>query len=424
MYDTVANISSLCGQCHGNLKFEDTDHLTYNAWKMSKHALTQDDVADELAEERAGESPDSVISGSDPENCIACHSPTAVLANGGMTDAEALDYFFTTENGVFTANTASKNKSDWPDVSCNTCHNPHKPNAYSFFDSKTKSYQEFEKSSELCGQCHGNLKFPDTDHLTYNIEKGGVAVGVQFRETMPGVTCTDCHMYTSDVDGSNSSMYHGHTWDIFVSEEGGKETSSCESCHSGMNAASSKSIIKIFKEETEARMDSASQKLEAARTALQGNSDPQLQAKLSEAETNLFLVESDESEGFHNHKYQMDLLADVINRAEEILAATGFEEEIATSPRNFRLFQNYPNPFNPSTKIAYDLPRASHVTLEVYNILGNRVRTLVNGRRKAGHHAVVWNGEDDSGRAVPNGVYVYRIRAGHRVDFKKMTLMK
>ena len=423
-YDTVANISSLCGQCHGNLKFPDTDHLTYNAWKMSKHALTQDDVADELAEERAGESPDSVISGSDPENCIACHAPTAVLANGGMTDAEALDYFFTTENGAFSATTKSKNQKEWPDVSCNSCHNPHKPNDYSFFDSKTKSYQVFDKSADLCGQCHGNLKFPDTDHLTYNIEKGGVAVGVPFEETMPGVTCTDCHMYTSDVDGSNSSMYHGHTWSIFVSEEDGSQTTSCTACHNNMNAATSKSIIKIFKEKAQARLDSAEQKVEAAETALEGNTDAQLLSKLNEAETNLFLVQSDESEGFHNHNYQMALLADVIAKADEILTATGVSEQVVSTPHKFRLFQNYPNPFNPSTKIAYDLPRSSRVTLQVYNILGNKVRTLVKARKKAGRHWVIWDGRDELGNPVPNGVYIYRIRAGHRVDYKKMTLLK
>ena len=424
-YDTVAKVSSLCGQCHGNLNFAETDHLTYNAWKMSKHSLTQDDVASELAEVRAGETPDSVISGSDPENCIACHAPTAVLANGGMSEAEALDYFFTTQNGVFSASTASKSQTDWPDVACNSCHDPHNPANHSYFDSATKKYEVFKTSGELCGQCHGNLKFPGTDHLTYNIEKGGVAVGVQFKETMPGVTCTDCHMHIGTVDGSNSAMYRGHTWSIFVAEKGGTETSSCESCHAGMNAASSKSVIKIFKEETQARLDSANQKILAAETAMRGNTDAQLIAKLEEAQTNLFLVQSDESAGFHNHKYQMDLLADVIQKSDEILNATGVGEEIvAVSPVKFELFQNYPNPFNPSTRIVYDLPRASHVRLEVFNILGNRVCTLAKGKKKAGRHSVVWNGKDDFGNVVSNGIYIYRIQAGHRVDYKKMTLLK
>ncbi|NOY78751.1 MAG: ammonia-forming cytochrome c nitrite reductase subunit c552 [Calditrichaeota bacterium] len=424
-YDTVANVPSLCGQCHGNLHFPDTDHLTYNAWKMSKHSDTQDDVAEELAEERAGETPDSVISGSDPENCIACHAPTAVLANGGMTEAEALDYFFTTSNGAFSASTTSKNQADWPSVACNTCHNPHYPNQYSYFNSTTKKYTVFDNSAELCGQCHGNLRFPDTDHLTYNIIKGGVAVGVTFEQTMPGASCTDCHMYSSDVDGSNSAMYHGHSWSIFVAEEDGSETVSCASCHSGMNAASAKSVIKMYKEETQAKLDSAEQKVTAAETAMQGNTDSGLLAKLEEAQTNLFLVQSDESEGFHNHKYQMDLLADVIQKSNEILNATGVKEEtVAGSPTKFELFQNYPNPFNPSTKITYELPRASYVTLEVFNILGNRVCTLVKGKKKAGRHSIVWDGKDDLGHAVPNGVYVYRIQAGHRVDYRKMTLLK
>ena len=424
-YDTVANVPSLCGQCHGNLHFEDTDHLTYNAWTMSKHANTQDDVAGELSEERTGESPDTVLHGSDAENCIACHAPTAVLANGGMTEAEALGHFFSTVNDTFSSSTAAINKDEWPNVNCISCHNPHVPNKPSYFNSGTKEYEAMSSTEELCGQCHGSLRFPDTDHRSYNIEKGIGAVGVTFKETMTGVTCTDCHMYSSDVDGSNSAMYHGHTWDIFVNESDGSKTASCTSCHSSINAASAESIIKMFKAETQMRLDSAVQVMQTADSLMQGNTDPNLQTKLSEAHQNLFLVESDESGGFHNQKYQMDLLADVIQRSKEIIAATPVQEtKTEQLPKAYALFQNYPNPFNPSTHINYTLPERTPVTIEVFDLLGERVRVLVNGTEAAGSHSVTWNGRNDFGKSVPGGVYIYRIQTDRYKAIRKMVLLK
>ncbi|NOZ62979.1 MAG: ammonia-forming cytochrome c nitrite reductase subunit c552 [Calditrichaeota bacterium] len=423
-YDDIGKVATLCGRCHGNIRFEGTDHLTYNAWDMSKHSLTQDDVADELAEERTGESPDSVIAGSDPENCIACHGPTAVLANGEMSEVEALDYFFSTENGVFSSNTVSLHKDEWPDVSCISCHNPHTPNEVSYFNSSTKEYETMDSADKLCGQCHGNLRFPDTDHLSYNILKGIGASGVQFSETMSGVTCTDCHMYASDVEESNSTMYHGHSWSIFVAEENGSETVSCQACHQDKDATVSRSDIQTYQDETEARLDSAEQKFALAASQMEGNTDATLQAKLAEAETNLALVEGDESGGFHNHKYQMDLLANVIQNANDILAATGVQEYGVKNPRTFSLFQNYPNPFNPTTKIAYVLPERTQVTLEIFNLLGEKVRTLVNSQQNAGEHSVVWDARNDVGKEVPNGIYIYRITAAEYKSIRKMTLLK
>lgn len=93
-------------------------------------------------------------------------------------------------------------------------------------------------------------------------------------------------------------------------------------------------------------------------------------------------------------------------------------------PDAFALNQNYPNPFNPSTEVAYDLPEAGNVNLEVYNILGQRVKTLVNGYQDAGSYTVTWNGDDEGGGTVASGVYFYRITSGTYKDIKKMVLMK
>ena len=100
------------------------------------------------------------------------------------------------------------------------------------------------------------------------------------------------------------------------------------------------------------------------------------------------------------------------------------EGEAASLPKNIALEQNYPNPFNPSTQIRYALPEAAHVTLTVFNALGQEVRRLVHREQPAGFHVVTWNGRDRSGNHVPSGVYHYRLQVGEHVTTKRMTLAK
>jgi len=94
-------------------------------------------------------------------------------------------------------------------------------------------------------------------------------------------------------------------------------------------------------------------------------------------------------------------------------------------PTEFTLSQNYPNPFNPTTTIQFALPKVSPVTLDIYNILGMKIRTLMSGQSmSAAFHSVVWDGKDDAGVNVPSGMYIYRIHADNFQASKKMTLMK
>ncbi len=93
-------------------------------------------------------------------------------------------------------------------------------------------------------------------------------------------------------------------------------------------------------------------------------------------------------------------------------------------PNQFALLQNYPNPFNPATTIEYSLPRRSHATIRIFNLIGQRVATLVDREVSAGSHAVTWNGTDANGTAVATGLYLYRLEAGDHVRTKKMLLLK
>jgi len=88
------------------------------------------------------------------------------------------------------------------------------------------------------------------------------------------------------------------------------------------------------------------------------------------------------------------------------------------------LFSNFPNPFNPETTIAFSLSNVGNVVINVYNVRGQRVRTLLNEQREPGHHSVVWNGTDDNGRAVSSGIYLYRIVAGEYTSMRRMLLLK
>jgi len=124
---------------------------------------------------------------------------------------------------------------------------------------------------------------------------------------------------------------------------------------------------------------------------------------------------------------------EMTNFARMELAMLGESEEAPAdggSVMNFGLSESYPNPFNPSTHITFTLPRATHITLEIYNLLGQRVRTLVEGVKEAGPHAVVWDGRDEFGKTLPSGIYLYRLWAGQgkgQGDFvrvRKMVLVR
>jgi hypothetical protein len=87
--------------------------------------------------------------------------------------------------------------------------------------------------------------------------------------------------------------------------------------------------------------------------------------------------------------------------------------------KEYLLLQNFPNPFNQSTKIEYQIPELSFVTLKVYDVLGNEIATLVNKEKPAGSYEVEFKGSD-----LPSGVYFYQIQAGNFVETRKMVLMK
>lgn len=123
---------------------------------------------------------------------------------------------------------------------------------------------------------------------------------------------------------------------------------------------------------------------------------------------------------------QMDWMAD--NLTVETPPYLGIMTDVATSvtpvPGTFALEQNYPNPFNPATLITYSIPKETHVTIEVFNILGQKVATVYDQMQTVGTHSIAWNAHSERGSMVGSGVYFLQMRAGSFSQVKKMVLMK
>jgi len=95
-----------------------------------------------------------------------------------------------------------------------------------------------------------------------------------------------------------------------------------------------------------------------------------------------------------------------------------------TAPVGYLLSQNFPNPFNNSTTIEFELPVAAEVSLELFNILGQKVATLARGWFAAGHYTTQWNGTSDDGRETSSGIYFYRLETGDESQVRKLTFLK
>ena len=143
------------------------------------------------------------------------------------------------------------------------------------------------------------------------------------------------------------------------------------------------------------------------------------------------LVVNDIGRPAYNAKITLSLIGDAASAQTVVTDTTGtfrFTIDDVTSvggnkPIPFALYGNYPNPFNPQTRISYSIDKPAEVVFDIYNVLGQKVRTLPGGYRDAGFYAVFWDGHDDFGAPCSAGVYPYRMVAVNRVETSKMLLM-
>jgi len=106
------------------------------------------------------------------------------------------------------------------------------------------------------------------------------------------------------------------------------------------------------------------------------------------------------------------------------LSGVGALNPTAALPDRFALAQNFPNPFNPLTTISYQTPQSATVSLAIYNLFGQKVRTLVSTQQPANYYSVIWNGTNDAGQSVASGIYFYRLEAGDFQAVRKMVFLK
>ncbi|NOX38199.1 MAG: S8 family serine peptidase [Calditrichaeota bacterium] len=132
-----------------------------------------------------------------------------------------------------------------------------------------------------------------------------------------------------------------------------------------------------------------------------------------------FLLVTD-STGTADGVYIDDISITVSNQKITSISLKG----IPSIPEKYYLRQNFPNPFNPITTIEFGLPKNSEIRLEIFNILGQKIRILASGLYKPGHYKVKWDGRNDQGIPVPSGIYFYRLSTNNFVTIKKMILMR
>jgi serine protease AprX len=141
--------------------------------------------------------------------------------------------------------------------------------------------------------------------------------------------------------------------------------------------------------------------------------------------------------GCSNFKFRFHIISDSLGTSDGWyiddvridLMPTSVPEEPISIPTDFTLYQNYPNPFNPNTTIKFEvrslkLEVPAHTTLKIYNVLGQKVRTLVNEPKSVGSFEVIWDGKDDDGKDVASGIYFYQLTAEDHTFTKKMLLLK
>lgn len=121
---------------------------------------------------------------------------------------------------------------------------------------------------------------------------------------------------------------------------------------------------------------------------------------------------------------QLNLKAYLMGEYINFLTATESDNEPQIITPSFQLIGNYPNPFNPETTISFEINEERNTTLNIYNLKGQKVKTLINRELKAGSHSIGWNGTDTNGNSVASGVYLYKLQSGKYTSTKKMILMK
>jgi hypothetical protein len=247
--------------------------------------------------------------------------------------------------------------------------------------------------------------------------------------------CIACHMATAGaLPNGDIETFGSHSLNMKVPKTGDDNVSACAPCHGTIGTKFSDKKLYVngnadldgngtadgLQIEMQGLLDKIAKLLPplGSTTVTVDSSYTQVQAA---AAYNYLMVEEDRSLGIHNPRYAYSLLAVSLQKLDP---TTDIQLIDDTAPQTYSLEQNYPNPFNPTTNIKYTIPREGNVNIEVYDITGKLVNTLVNQSMNSGTYNVTWNGTNNSGQNVVSGIYIYRIQANDFVSVKKMILLK
>ncbi|HEY4612452.1 MAG TPA: T9SS type A sorting domain-containing protein [Bacteroidota bacterium] len=419
----VSYDGGVCNQCHDAPK----KHRLGSYWAASNHATMKLSASE-----------------SNRAQCFPCH-------NGQSFAAYASNK---------TAPNYSKVDLNFKSIACVTCHDPHSienPNQLRTvrLDSLVNGYKiaaDVGGKGQLCMNCHrarnnsltqvNNQKnrFADRFYPHYSpqadmfLGANAYEFGLSFAglNTHAGLKdgCVTCHM-SERVNGS--SVHPDH--EMSMEENGADKVEACRECHG--NITHFTDIKAMTDYDNDGSVESAVAEVQGLLDQLKAilpkdaTGEPVTMAKDSIVVKNhpnypkvlgpLFnyhYVTHDMSKGIHNTKYTVALLRTSLS------TLTGVELDPLPLPATFELSQNYPNPFNPTTRISFIVPKQSHVTLHVYDMMGRVVTTLMDEVLPPGKHAATWNGRTTDGRLTASGIYFYALKSEGYVATRKMLLLK
>ena len=410
----------VCAYCHD----EGTHHFFPTQYNGSVHA-----------------NPTTLARGSST-SCAPCHSGSGFVAwiKGGKND-------------LTTAPAVEK-------ISCAVCHDPHDvTNLYQLRTLTTTLANNVTISNvgsgALCMNCHkARVEAVDytnnyLSHLShYGPHHGpqgdmiagtnGIDYGWKF-PTSPHLQAADgciaCHMATAGANADGSIQQFGsHSLNMVDPATGNDNVAACAPCHGtiGTKFADKKfyangnadldkdGVANGLQVEIQGLLDSVAMHLPPL-GSLTVTVDSSYTLVQAQAAYNWTFVEEDRSLGIHNPQYAYTLLAVALQKLDPTTDVQLINDAV---PQTYALGQNYPNPFNPTTTINYTIPKEGSVKIEVYDITGRLVTTLVNNTMSAGAYKVTWDGKNSSGQSVGSGIYLYRIQANDFVSVKKMVMLK
>lgn len=345
-------------------------------------------------------------------------------------------------------------------VSCAVCHDPHKVN------DQTNPMQLRNVANvtlgngevvtdggrgRFCGSCHISRRNAETyvedfhdhfgPHHSNQLDMLAGKNAITFGKDIPSgshitaVTdlCIGCHMAATPPEGQPGHNSMGeHTFAMHSEEDGVDNVDACLPCHTFTSFNDFMADFDFDEDGT----------IETAREEIMGTMDnigmflppfgePEVVVDTTEfpletytpiilrAAYNYAFVEDDGSYGMHNFDFAMGLLQATLDTLRNVTSVETRPDELAGVPKVFALYQNYPNPFNPTTTISFDVPKAAHVRLVIFNALGREVEILVDKELAPNSYTVEFNAA-----SLSSGLYFYKITSDNFVVTKKMLLLK